>query len=88
VSACRSNCLLDPMVSTAAVRACVWPLQVPLREVVHPGYERIVKGEGMPISKAPGSKGNLRIKFNVQFPSKQLNEEERRQLETLLAGKY
>lgn len=35
-------------------------------QVVTPGYVRIVKGEGMPKSKQPGQKGDLRIVFDVQ----------------------
>jgi len=34
--------------------------------VVTPGYVRVVKGEGMPKSKQPGQKGDLRIVFDVQ----------------------
>ncbi|KAG7673823.1 hypothetical protein Ndes2526B_g02703 [Nannochloris sp. 'desiccata'] len=65
-------------------------LRVPLREVIYPGYERVVKSEGMPISKRgapPGSKGDMKIRFNVQFPKKQLSGEESTSLERLLAGK-
>lgn len=61
-------------------------LRVPLREVVRPGYERVVAGEGMPNSRT-GVKGNLRIRFDVAFPRQQLSEQERRQLEELLKGK-
>lgn len=35
-------------------------------QVVTPGYVRTVKGEGMPKSKQPGQKGDLRIVFEVQ----------------------
>ena len=34
------------------------------------GYQKVVANEGMPISKRPGQKGNLRIKFNIRFPSR------------------
>ncbi len=34
--------------------------------------DRVVKNEGMPISRAPGQKGDLRIKMDVQFPSRQV----------------
>ncbi|CAK0786642.1 hypothetical protein CVIRNUC_009856 [Coccomyxa viridis] len=63
-------------------------LRVPLKEVVTPGYVRIVKGEGMPKSKQPGQKGDLRIAFDVQFPKKQLNQSEKEVLEDLLANKW
>ncbi len=42
---------------------------------------------GMPSSKT-GAKGNLRLRFDIQFPRKLLSEQERRQLDALLAGKY
>ena len=35
-------------------------------QVVTPGHVRVVKGEGMPKSKQPGQKGDLRIVFDVQ----------------------
>lgn len=35
-------------------------------QVVTPGSERVIRGEGMPISKAPGQKGNLRLQMDVQ----------------------
>lgn len=34
-------------------------------QVVTPGYVRVVKNEGMPKSKAPGQKGDLKIVFDV-----------------------
>lgn len=42
---------------------------------------------GMPNSKT-GVKGNLRLKFNIEFPRKQLDEAARAQLEALLKDKY
>ncbi|CAN8260011.1 unnamed protein product [Cochlearia groenlandica] len=43
---------------------------VPINNVISPTYEEVVKGEGMPISKDPSKKGNLRIKFSIRFPSR------------------
>nr|GEW73991.1 ribonuclease H-like domain-containing protein [Tanacetum cinerariifolium] len=40
-------------------------LLIPVTEMVKPGYELTVPDEGMPISKDPRKKGNLRIKFDV-----------------------
>ena len=48
-------------------------------EVVSPYYEKIVPGEGMPISKKPGSRGDLIIKFHILFP-KYLNGQKRNKL--------
>lgn len=33
------------------------------------GYEKVVENEGMPILENPNEKGNLIIRFNVQFPT-------------------
>ncbi len=38
------------------------PLRVPVTEVVTPTSVKVVSGEGMPLSKTPGRKGDLRIK--------------------------
>lgn len=44
-------------------------LNVPINDVVCPGYERRVEGEGMPITKAPGTRGDLIIRFETAFPT-------------------
>ena len=41
---------------------------------------------GMPNSKT-GAKGNLRVRFALEFPRKQLSEQERAQLEAMLRDK-
>ncbi|KAL6850252.1 hypothetical protein ACP4OV_020879 [Aristida adscensionis] len=45
-------------------------VSIPINSVVHPSYEEVIPGEGMPIPKDPTKKGNLRIKFNIKFPSR------------------
>jgi len=60
------------------------PLDVPLTNVVTPGSARVMRGEGMPISKT-GGKGDLRIKFEISFP-RQLTPEQKQQLRGLLTG--
>ncbi|KAG9447798.1 hypothetical protein H6P81_013926 [Aristolochia fimbriata] len=46
-------------------------LTIPINNVViHPNYEEVVPREGMPIPKEPSRRGNLRIKFDVKFPSR------------------
>ena len=42
-------------------------------QVVTPGSERVIRGEGMPISKAPGQKGNLRLQMDVQARARVLS---------------
>ncbi|KAJ7949981.1 DnaJ subfamily B member like [Quillaja saponaria] len=50
-------------------------LTVPVNSIVSPTYEEVVKGEGMPIPKEPSKKGNLRIKFNIKFPTRLTSEQ-------------
>jgi len=52
-------------------------LNIPINDVVSPGYERRVEGEGMPITKEPGTKGDLIIRFNVAFPTSLSDEKKR-----------
>ncbi|CAI5465251.1 unnamed protein product [Closterium sp. Yama58-4] len=44
-------------------------LSIPLNEVIYPGYEKVIPREGMP-GKELGKRGNLRIRFDVRFPTK------------------
>jgi len=44
-------------------------LTIPVKSVVSPTYEEVVQGEGMPITREPSKKGNLRIKFQIKFPT-------------------
>lgn len=37
-------------------------------EVITPGSVKGIKGEGMPIYRNPFEKGNLYVKFNIEFP--------------------
>ncbi|KAF8643731.1 hypothetical protein HU200_066797 [Digitaria exilis] len=45
-------------------------LSFTINSIIHPSYEEVIPGEGMPIPKDPTKKGNLRIKFNIKFPSR------------------
>lgn len=60
-------------------------LMIPLTDIVKPGAEVVVPDEGMPISKEPGKKGNLRIKIDVKYPSR-LTSEQKNDLRRVLAG--
>jgi DnaJ family protein B protein 4 len=59
-------------------------LDVPISTVITPGSAKVLRGEGMPISKT-GGRGDLRIKFEINFP-RQLAPEQKQQLRGLLAG--
>ncbi|GAB2223066.1 hypothetical protein Droror1_Dr00017202 [Drosera rotundifolia] len=50
-------------------------LSILVTELIEPGYEVVVPKEGMPISKEPGNKGDLRIKFDVKFPRNTTHEQ-------------
>ncbi|TPP62904.1 Molecular chaperone [Fasciola gigantica] len=58
-------------------------LHVPITEIIHPGYEKVVPGEGMPLADEPGKNGDLRIQFNIQFPHK-LNADQKLLIEQAL----
>ena len=46
-------------------------LSIPVNDIVQPGYQKRVVGEGMPISKSKdGEKGDLVISFDIVFPTK------------------
>ncbi|PWA54338.1 hypothetical protein CTI12_AA434930 [Artemisia annua] len=60
-------------------------LLIPVTEMVKPGDELTVPNEGMPISKDPRKKGNLRIKFDVRYPSR-LTSEQKSDLRRVLGG--
>uniref|UniRef100_A0A0D9WJP6 Uncharacterized protein n=1 Tax=Leersia perrieri TaxID=77586 RepID=A0A0D9WJP6_9ORYZ len=42
-------------------------LTIPISSIIHSGYEEVVSGEGMPIRKGTSKKGNLRVKFDIEF---------------------
>lgn len=58
-------------------------LTIPVKDIVKPGHELRIPNEGMPISKEPGKKGNLRIKFDIKFPSR-LSSEQKSELRRVL----
>ncbi|XP_061342402.1 uncharacterized protein LOC133288618 [Gastrolobium bilobum] len=60
-------------------------LTIQVTDVVKPGYVLAVPNEGMPISKEPGKKGNLRIKFDVMFPSR-LTTQQKYELKRILSN--
>lgn len=60
-------------------------LPIPINDVITPSYEKVVPKEGMPIAKEPGRKGNLRIKFDVKFPSR-LSAEQKAGVKRLLGA--
>ncbi|ERN06558.1 hypothetical protein AMTRI_Chr01g113030 [Amborella trichopoda] len=60
-------------------------LTIPITNVIHPNYEEVVPGEGMPLPKNPSKRGNLRIKFDTTFPSR-LTQDQKAGMRRLLTG--
>ncbi|KAL0836071.1 hypothetical protein Bca101_087960 [Brassica carinata] len=62
-------------------------LMIPLTDIINPDHEVVVPNEGMPISKEPGKKGNLRLKLNDPIKSNEIKkstktpEERRKEIE-------
>ncbi|KAG2705355.1 hypothetical protein I3760_05G049300 [Carya illinoinensis] len=52
-------------------------------DIIYPGYEKVIRGQGMPNPKEPGRRGDLRIKFLVEFPT-ELSDEQRAQASKIL----
>ncbi|XP_027239890.1 dnaJ homolog subfamily B member 13 isoform X3 [Cricetulus griseus] len=45
-------------------------LNIPINDIVHPKYYKMVPGEGMPLPEDPTKKGDLFIFFDIQFPTR------------------
>ncbi|GAB4845543.1 hypothetical protein Ancab_038948 [Ancistrocladus abbreviatus] len=60
-------------------------ITVQLTDIIKPGSEVVVPNEGMPISKEPTKKGNLRIKFYVKYPLR-LSEDQKADLRRIFGG--
>ncbi|KAK6154743.1 hypothetical protein DH2020_008991 [Rehmannia glutinosa] len=60
-------------------------LNIPINSVIHPDYEEVVPREGMPIPKDPTRRGNLRIKFDIKFPTR-LTAEQKYGIKKLLSS--
>ncbi|XP_073128423.1 uncharacterized protein [Henckelia pumila] len=54
-------------------------------DIIYPGYEKTIPGQGMPKSKEEGMRGDLRLKFLVEFPE-ELNDEQRAEVVSILEG--
>ena len=51
-------------------------INVEVPEIVAPTYVKVLVGEGMPLSKSPNTKGDLKINFDIRFP-KELSDAQR-----------
>ncbi|TWW76389.1 dnaJ homolog subfamily A member 2b [Takifugu rubripes] len=63
-------------------------IKYPPGKIIEPGCVRMVKGEGMPQYRNPFEKGDLYIKFDVQFPENNwIDAEKLNELECLLPAR-
>lgn len=58
-------------------------LPIPCNEVISPTTEKVIHAEGMPSSKSPTERGNLKIQFDIKFP-KHLTDLQKKSLVKLL----
>lgn len=59
-------------------------VEIVIRDVIKPGYEKRIVGRGMPIPKRPGSFGDMVVKFDIQWPSRIENEQDRAEIKRVL----
>ncbi|XP_076842666.1 dnaJ homolog subfamily B member 13 [Brachyhypopomus gauderio] len=52
-------------------------LNIPINDIVHPQYTKVVSGEGMPSPSNPSTRGDLIIQFNTHYPDKLSSEKKR-----------
>ena len=60
-------------------------INVDVPEIVDPKHVKVLVGEGMPLSKSPNARGDMKIKFDIRFP-KTLSAEQRASLKSILEG--
>ena len=58
-------------------------VNVDVPEIVDPKHVKVLVGEGMPLSKSPAARGDMKIKFDIRFP-KELSAEQRATLKSVL----
>ena len=76
-----ADALADCTVEVPTLDGRVLSINCP--EVIAPSYEKSIPGEGMPLSKKPGEKGDLVIRFVIIFPEF-LADEKKAQLRRIL----
>ncbi|CDY20944.1 BnaA08g25810D [Brassica napus] len=59
-------------------------LTIPVLDIVKPGHEIVIPNEGMP-TKEPLKRGDLRVRFEILFPSR-LTSEQKSDLKRVLGG--
>jgi len=83
------HCASIPLVR--ALTGCTLPLAtldgreviVGVNDVISPGFEKVLSGEGMPSFEEPDKKGDLIVKYSIEFP-RSLDEKQRHLLKASL----
>ena len=60
-------------------------MDVKIDDIISPDYVKVLPGEGMPVSKTPGTRGDMKLKFNIRFPSS-LTDDARNALKDVFAN--
>jgi len=63
-------------------------VEVIVRDVIQPGFEKVLPSKGMPLAKYPGQHGDLRVKFDIQWPNRIENEKDRAEVKKVLGKIY
>lgn len=58
-------------------------LTIQLNEIIQPGTQKKITGEGLPLPKSPGQRGDMIVTFDVEFPTN-LSMEQRQGLASLV----
>jgi DnaJ family protein B protein 4 len=63
-------------------------IDVSVPHVISPKYVKVICGQGMPLSKSQSGRGDLKIKFDIQFPGDDaiLSEDQKKQVRSVLAS--
>jgi len=55
-----------------------------IRDVIKPGYEKVLMGRGMPLAERAGIHGDMIVKFDIQWPNRIESENDRREIKKIL----
>jgi len=55
-----------------------------IRDVIKPKHEKVLMGRGMPLPDRSGIFGDMIVKFDIQWPNRIDNENDRREIKRIL----
>ncbi|XP_008425786.1 dnaJ homolog subfamily B member 13 [Poecilia reticulata] len=62
-------------------------LTIPINDIVHQSYKKVLSGEGMPLPQDPTQRGSLILTFDIEFPEK-LSADSKQMIKQALNLKY